>query len=121
MVTSVFDPLGLLTPFILLGKRVLQETLKNLEKNSDTQMLQTKKLDKIQSVELHHFSDASNQGYGQCSYIRNKVHCTLIIIKARFAPTKVVTIPRLELTVAVISAAVSSIKQELELTGSIFG
>lgn len=57
-------------------------------------------------------------GYGQCSYTRvvteDKVHCSLVIGKARIAPTKVVTI--LELTAAVVSSAVSSMfKEELEL------
>ncbi|XP_049336637.1 uncharacterized protein LOC125802479 [Astyanax mexicanus] len=75
---------------------------------------------KVQRTELHHFSDASTHGYGQCSYIRvvgeDKVHCSLVMGKARVAPTKVVTIPRLELTAAVVSAAVSSmLKEELEL------
>ncbi|KAJ8333777.1 hypothetical protein SKAU_G00410960 [Synaphobranchus kaupii] len=77
-------------------------------------------LGKIQRVELHHFADASSQGYGQCSYVRvvseEKVHCSFILGKARVAPTKVVTIPRLELTAAVVSSAVSRmLKEELEL------
>ena len=71
-------------------------------------------------AELHHFSDAGSQGYGQCSYIRllnnDKVHCSLVMGKARAAPTKIVTIPRLELTAAVTSAAVSNmLREELEL------
>ncbi len=44
------------------------------------------------------------------------MHCSFVIGKARVAPTKIVTIPRLELTAAVISSAVSSmLKEELEL------
>lgn len=74
----------------------------------------------VQRVELHHFSDASSQGYGQCSYIRllskEKVHCSLVMGKARVAPTKIVTIPRLELTAAVTSAAISNmLREELKL------
>ena len=73
------------------------------------------------SIELHHFSDASNSGYGQCSYIRyvndNKVHCTLLAAKARVTPKKVVTIPRLELTAAVISVKMSTfLREELDIT-----
>lgn len=46
----------------------------------------------------------------------NKVHCALVMGKARVAPIKVVTIPRLELTAAVIPTAVSSmLKEELTL------
>lgn len=50
--------------------------------------------------ELHHFSDASTTGYGQCSYLRlrNKdgdVHWVFIMGKSCGSPTKVTTIPRL--------------------------
>ncbi|XP_029967089.1 uncharacterized protein LOC115402704 [Salarias fasciatus] len=144
-VASVYDPLGFLAPFLLTGKQVLQEIcqkgvgwdellpdelkprweswvsdLKNLEKIQIPRCYSPANFGKILRTELHHFSDASSQGYGQCTYIRfvseNKVHCTLVMGKARVAPTKVVTIPRLELTAAVISAAVSSmLKEELEL------
>ncbi|WAQ94116.1 hypothetical protein MAR_006587 [Mya arenaria] len=65
------------------------------------------------SIELHHFSDASTTGYGQCSYIRfineNAVHCSLVMAKARVAPHKMISIPRLELT-----AAASGIPDVLE-------
>lgn len=70
--------------------------------------------------ELHHFSDASNSGYGQCTYLRltneeGNINCALVIGKFRVAPIKVQTIPRLELTAAVISVAMSNmLKQELE-------
>ncbi|KAK3087993.1 hypothetical protein FSP39_013221 [Pinctada imbricata] len=71
-------------------------------------------------AELHHFSDASNSGYGQCSYLRivngTQVHCSFLIGKARVAPLKVVTIPRLELTAAVLSVKMSSfLKRELNI------
>ncbi|XP_006825478.1 uncharacterized protein LOC102802649, partial [Saccoglossus kowalevskii] len=60
------------------------------------------------------FSDASFSGYGQCSYVRlkttdEKVHCALVMAKARVAPLKPVTIPRLELQAATISAKVSKV------------
>ena len=61
---------------------------------------------------LHHFSDASETGYGQASYLRmiNKngdVHCCLIFGKSRVAP-EYVSIPRLELTFANLSVKVSN-------------
>ena len=71
-------------------------------------------------TELHHFSDASVQGYGQCSYLRlvddtNKVHCAFAMGKSRVAPLKPKTIPRLELTAAVCSVRISQqIHRELE-------
>ncbi|XP_076853956.1 uncharacterized protein LOC143509279 [Brachyhypopomus gauderio] len=144
-VASVYDPLGFLAPFLLSGKQVLQEMcqkgvgwddplpdelrprweswvsdLKNLKNIQIPRCYTPENFGKILRTELHHFSDASSRGYGQCTYIRlvseDNVHCALIMGKARVAPTKVVTIPRLELTAAVISAAVSSmLKEELEL------
>nr|XP_054775363.1 uncharacterized protein LOC129283739 [Lytechinus pictus] len=76
----------------------------------------------IQRVELHHFSDASSIGYGQCTYLRlinekGDVHCALVIGKSRVAPVKTPTIPRLELTAALLSVKASLfLKTELGLT-----
>ena len=75
-------------------------------------MLQAKGLWKVKEVQLHHFSDASQIGYGQCSYVRmiddrNQVHCSLVMAKARVAPVRPVTIPRLELTAAVLSVRIA--------------
>ena len=67
----------------------------------------------VKSIELHSYSDASNIGYGQCSYLRllddhDNVHCSLVMAKSRVTPMKPVTIPRLELTAAVVSVQVAS-------------
>ncbi|KAJ8361824.1 hypothetical protein AAFF_G00418650 [Aldrovandia affinis] len=75
----------------------------------------------VQRYELHHFSDASVSGYGECSYLRavsasNEVHCSLVMGKSRVAPTKVTTIPRLELSAAVVAVRTSDmLKKELEV------
>ena len=69
---------------------------------------------------LHHFSDASETGYGQASYLRmiNKngdIHCCLIFGKSRVAP-EYVSIPRLELTFANLSVKVSNmLRRELDI------
>ena len=78
------------------------------------------KFGKVVRYELHHFSDASSTGYGQCSYLRlinekGNVHCALVMGKARVTPLRVVTIPRLELQAAIVSVKVSKfLRQELE-------
>ena len=59
-------------------------------------------------MQLHYFSDASEHGYGIVVYIRftstdGQVHCQLLLSKASVAPSKRVTIPRMELTAATIA------------------
>lgn len=45
-----------------------------------------------------------------------QMYCALVMGKARVAPTRIVTIPRLELTAAAVSAGVSNfLRAELEL------
>ena len=74
----------------------------------------------LEKIEIHHFSDASPYAYGQCSYLRlvntlGQVHCSLLIGKARVAPLKLVTIPRLELNAALLSVRMGTfLKDELE-------
>ena len=70
---------------------------------------------------MHSFSDASDVGYGQCSYLRlvnteGNVHCVFVFGKSRVVPLKPkITIPRLELVAAVLSSKIaSSILKEIE-------
>ena len=146
-VSSVYDPLGLVAPVVLIGKQILQELCKAnaewddpvpdemrcewekwrnslhlLHRVSIPRCFKHEEFGPVVSTQLHHFSDASFKAYGQCSYLRlqdekGKVQCSFVMGKARVAPLKVTTIPRLELTAAVISANISrQIKNELEYT-----
>ena len=71
--------------------------------------------------QLHHFSDASEIGFGSISYLRlvdinGRVHCAILQGKSRLAPLKKFTIPRLELSAATVSVwSDKAIKRELEL------
>ena len=69
---------------------------------------------------LYHFSDASETGYGQASYLRminkNGDVYWLIFGKSRVAPVKYVSISRLELTAATLSVKVSDmLRRELDI------
>ena len=71
----------------------------------------------ITNFTLHHFSDASQNGYGQCSYIRfvndkAQIHCCLLIGKSRVTPLNFISILRLELTAAALSVKISKILRE---------
>jgi hypothetical protein len=138
-VASVFDPLGCVAPFVLIGKQILQQMCKDnvgwdeplsesLRPRWAQWIAELPKLAQLQiprcfvpenfgpvvCYELHHFSDASVNGYGQCSYVRvinqnHDVHCALVMGKARVSPLKFVSIPRLELAAALVSVKISDI------------
>ena len=144
-IASIYDPLGFISPVVLVGKIILQRICKrgvswdeptsnDLQTcwdswKSDLQSLQTLTIPRrfhpyptssSIKVELHHFSDASTQGYGACSYLRfingNEIHCSLVASKARVAPSKGMTIPRLELTAAVTATKLAQkIRKELKM------
>ena len=75
----------------------------------------------VMECSLHHFADACEYGYGQVSYLRlvdknGRIHCSLMIGKARVAPLKVMTIPRMELVAATLSIKMSILlRKELEI------
>ena len=77
--------------------------------------------DYISSSQLHHFSDASESGFGSVSYLRlvngeGAVHCSFLCAKSRVAPLKTITIPRLELSAAAISVKQDKVlRRELEI------
>lgn len=78
--------------------------------------------------ELHHFCDASMSAYGSVSYLRTvnaegKIHCSLLLGKSRLAPIRQMTIPRLELSAAVIAVRMDrmmSRELSLEIQDSVF-
>ncbi|XP_064079552.1 uncharacterized protein LOC135196641 [Macrobrachium nipponense] len=67
------------------------------------------------------FSDASNEGYGAAAYIRlsdssGRISTALLMGKSRVCPVKATTIPRLELTAAVVSINLAQhILKELQI------
>ena len=71
-------------------------------------------------VEVHHFSDASCSGPGQCSYLRlvnqsGQVHFSLLVGKSRVVPLKLTIIPRLKLSAALLSVKMGIfLDQELD-------
>lgn len=135
-VMSVYDPLGFLAPVSLLGKQLIQFLCvqgsgwdEPVPKHIDIQWLSwladVKQLSDIQvrrcirprdfdivSVEFHHFCDGSLLGFGCCSYLRlvsssGLVHVSLVMAKSRVAPIKPATVPRLELSAAVLAVKAS--------------
>ena len=60
-------------------------------------------------AQLHLFSDASEVGYGTTAYVRCEINenrwvCNSLVAKSRVAPIKKVTVPRLQLTAAVLAS-----------------
>ena len=73
----------------------------------------------MKEATLHCYSDASDEGYGQASYLRTvygdgAIDVVLVMGKTRVAPSKAITIPRLELTAATTSAKFAALVEELQ-------
>lgn len=146
VVNSIYDPLGFLAPVVLLAKLLLKELCKEQhgwdedisEKHADdwkrwkddvthlsdfhvNRCLKPSDFGCTVTAQLHHFSDASEYAYGTVTYLvlenkQGKKHCSFLIGKARVAPLKQVTIPRLELTAAVVAVKIDKmLRQELQV------
>ena len=146
MSSSVYDLLGFLAPFTLSAKLILQELYRKkigcdekvegqalsdwkdwlaaLPKLSEVAVRRCYKPDsfgEVSHAQVHHFSDASQCAYGVASYLRmidtdGNIHCSFVIGKSRLAPLKAITIPRLELSAAVVSVKLDNmIRRELDL------
>ena len=145
IVSSTYDPLGLVSPIVVVGRILFQEAVRL--KLSWDEMVPSDLLTKWKTwisalhhlsdvrisrcikpsvfddsaLELHHFSDASTLAYGSCSYLRcvnkiGEIHVNLLMSKSRVAPLKPITIPRLELLAAVLSVKSDDLlRQELDL------
>ena len=137
LLSSVYDPLGLVAPFILEGRKIIQQLclenkgwddriseqsekewylwlkkLESLEGMKISRCLKPKGFGNVKDCSIHHFADACETGYGTTSYLRlvnedNQIYCSLIIGKSRVTPSKFVSMPRLELTAATLSIKIS--------------
>ena len=146
-VSSVYDPLGFVAPFIPSAKLILQDLcrlkldwdnkipneildcwqawlsdLPQLENLAIERCLKPSTKQEVTSTQLHHFSDASQQGYGAVSYLRvadvqENVKCSFVMGKSRLAPIKPISIPRMELSAAIVSMKLEKMtRNELSLT-----
>lgn len=144
MVSSIYDHLGFLRPLTLPAKLSLQEQCRQnfgwdvtishtlseqwikwicgLSLLADFEVprcLKPKDFSKSVHSQIYHFSNASELGYGTVSCLRmtnteGKVHVAFLMGKARVAPLKRQTIPRLELAAAALSIKVDRmLKAEL--------
>ena len=132
-VNSIYDPLGLASPFVVQAKLLLRKL--NKENNLDWDdpipegcregwvkffanlfdmegisfTRSTKPKDAVGGPTLVVFSDASESAFGACAYIRWQIagggfNTTLLVAKSRLVPMKKLTIPRLELNAALLAS-----------------
>ena len=131
IISSIYDPLGFVTPFILSAKILMQELCKenlswddpipgkylkrwdiwinelpNIQRFHVSRCIKPPTLKGIVSTWLLIFANASERGYGAVSYLQfedeeGNIHCSFMMAKSRFAPLKKTTILRMELAAAV--------------------
>ncbi|XP_048270106.1 uncharacterized protein LOC125386964 [Bombus terrestris] len=134
-IAKIYDPLGLLAPVIVRAKMLLQRlwTLKldwdeSLPADVHTEwskyysqlpLLNNVKFPRktiiktAAEIELHGFCDASERAYGACVYLRTiapdgHVWTRLLTARSKVAPLKSQTIPRLELSGALLLASLAT-------------
>ena len=113
VVDSVFDPLGSISSFLLVAKLLLQELCRRRISRDEAltgdalnkwrrwerelpqlagftipRCLKPSHLNDIVICQIHHFSDASNIGYGVVCYARfvdinGQIHCSLLLFLLR--------------------------------------
>ena len=148
--SSIFDPLGFVAPVILTARLLFQDLSRRkfdwdeplLENDSALWQGWLNEVSKLSSVvihrpliqptlqydalvqrELHHFCDASSQGYCSVSYLRivsaeGTISCNFLFGKSRLAPLKSTSIPKLELVAATMSSCMDKMLR-LELEGTV--
>ncbi|KRZ07030.1 hypothetical protein T11_11806 [Trichinella zimbabwensis] len=146
VIMKIFDPLGYLSPFLVKAKRMLQALWRkgidwdtplpqNMLKDWRDWIAEIPSIseirlprcwlpagtDCIKEVELHGYGDASEMAYGSAVYLRattvsGETVVKLVMSKTRIAPVKRITLPRLELMAALITARlISFVKTSLEM------
>ena len=141
LASKIFDPMGLLSPYVLRAKMMFQELWSRglqwddklpsdilsqwrswkteLSDISDIKIPRcfTANTGTPERIEIHGFGDASPKAYGAAVYVRTvdmngHINTKLVMSKSRVAPLKRVTLPRLELLASVINARLVSFVAE---------
>ncbi|XP_055614854.1 uncharacterized protein LOC129761166 [Toxorhynchites rutilus septentrionalis] len=134
-IAKLFDPLGLISPVIIVAKMLMQELAllnsgwdlpvpvdierkwktfhSQLDKISELRINRFAFVSKWVDIQFHSFADASTLAYGTCLYVRTtdeagNVRIELLSSKSRVAPLKRLTLPRLELCAAKEAALLHS-------------
>ena len=146
LTSSVYDPLSFLAPIIVPAKKLLQalcrkklnwddlvgeiesqtwekwkEQLSSLSQIAVNRSIKPVNFGELKLAELHNCADASLIACGAVSYLRlvgveDKVHCTFLMGKSRLAHLKPMTVPRLELSAAVLAVQLDkTLKEELDI------
>ena len=129
-ISAIYDPLGIVSPFVLDAKLLLQRLCASkIEWDDDLPHSELQQWQKWLSVlpniakvrlkrclfesqdhhseEMHVFCDANMDGYGAVAYMgyksENKIHCSFLMGKSRIKPLKAITIPRMELAAATVA------------------
>jgi hypothetical protein len=138
---SIYDPHGLISPFTVRSKIILQEIWKNKDLDWDDTLpeeicfsweqwmeqvfvIPLIKIDRWHrdepnaKIQIHTFCDASEDGMCCAVYLRIKkkkkdIEVNLAAAKARVSPLKAETISRLELAACVMGVRLSAAVQEL--------
>ncbi|XP_028407859.1 uncharacterized protein LOC114530488 [Dendronephthya gigantea] len=151
---SLYDPLGIAAPVVIKAKMLLRTMTTSLQRNpldvwdkplpeeyrqpwevwrrSLTELRQVMlprsytatSLSEAKQIEVHTFSDASQEAIAAVSYLRivlndNKIEVSFLIGKAKLAPSHATTIPRLELCAAVLAVEITElVLEELPIKAS---
>nr|CAH7762481.1 unnamed protein product [Callosobruchus chinensis] len=134
-ISTIFDPLGLVSPCIITAKVQLQklwlenltwdqplpnniltswlEFSTDLDQLNDLLIKRKVTCDNYSQISLHGFADASESSYGACIYVVSRnangdESSNLLCAKSKVAPLKSLTMPRLELCAALVLAQLTS-------------
>ncbi|XP_062699137.1 uncharacterized protein LOC134284320 [Aedes albopictus] len=136
-VMGFFDPLGLLAPFTIHGRIIVQQLWRSgcewdeiiddecwemwmrwIDLLPQVESIRIPRCylgsyssSEVQSVEAHIFTDASEHAYGCVAFLRvvvgGVIRCSLVMSRSKVAPLKKQSVPRLELMAAVLGARMS--------------
>ncbi|XP_033313506.1 uncharacterized protein LOC117212664, partial [Bombus bifarius] len=138
-IAKIYDPLGLLAPVIVRAKMLLQRIWSSkidwdeslpIELHTEWERFYAQLpllnnvrfprkaiIESAMEIELHGFCDASEKAYGACVYLRTltingRAWTQLLTAKSKVAPLKCQTIPRLELSGALLLTSLMSTVQQ---------